>query len=304
MSADYGPAIWLPSPGRYWHGRNGDKPRYIILHGTAGGTSAQAIGNWLNTQTEREATSVHYVIGQDGAVVQLVSESDSAWGNGVLSAGHDSWWTGNPNWYTISIEHCKPNIDNSDALTPAQRDASFALVRHLCEKWGIPKHAADATGGITGHKSIDPVERAFCPGVFPWDALFAYLGGGTVAGVPSGWHDSANGDTSQNGTLTAPNGKVVTSGFRHWILTHEWIASDVPLDADHSEQGGSRIDFRISVLEWNATRNIITQHDRADELVQQIAALQAEVATLQASQANPAEHQALVQIKAIADGVQ
>jgi hypothetical protein len=34
---------------------------------------------------------------------------------------------------------------------------------------------ADATGGITGHFSIDPVNRSQCPGIYPWAALWAYL---------------------------------------------------------------------------------------------------------------------------------
>ena len=39
-------------------------------------------------------------------------------------------------------------------------------------------HDADNNTGITSHASIDPVNRARCPGAYPWDALFAYLNGG------------------------------------------------------------------------------------------------------------------------------
>ena len=319
MSADYGPAIWLPSPGRYWHGRNGDKPRYIILHGTAGGTSAQAIGNWLNTQTEREATSVHYVIGVDGQVVQLVSEVDSAWGNGVLWNGHDSWWTPNPNWYTISIEHCKPNADNSNALSPAQQEASFLLVRHLCEKWGIPKRAFnpaaphDKTVGITGHFSIDPVERANCPGPYPWAQLDAFLnnGGGTVAGTPQGWTDDGT-------TLHAPNGHKVVLGFREYVRSHEWTPDNQPLeDERHRDQvewhnpslgAGQRQVFLRTALRWNNGAEGVKEEFLGSELLAleaELAKAQADYLALQkATQGQQVAYQTLQKVRTLVDAVQ
>jgi len=36
---------------------------------------------------------------------------------------------------------------------------------------------ADASGGITGHFSTDPVNRSRCPGAYPWDQLWAFLKG-------------------------------------------------------------------------------------------------------------------------------
>ncbi|HEV2237964.1 MAG TPA: N-acetylmuramoyl-L-alanine amidase, partial [Ktedonobacterales bacterium] len=83
---------------------------------------------------------------------------------------------GNPNTFTISIEHVNDSA-NSTPLSPAQQAASFALIAHICERYGIPKRAADTAGGVTGHYSIDPVNRARCPGVYPWAALWAALEG-------------------------------------------------------------------------------------------------------------------------------
>jgi N-acetyl-anhydromuramyl-L-alanine amidase AmpD len=161
-------------------GRNGFKPSYVILHGTAGGVSAQAIANFFaSTQGGGSPVSSHYVIGQDGTIVQCVAEEDGAWGNGAFSAGHDAFWDEsiNPNLITISIEHCKPSSDNSDDLTDAQRASSFKLVQGICDRWGIPKRQADANGGITGHFSIDPINRRNCPGVYPWNQLWNALQG-------------------------------------------------------------------------------------------------------------------------------
>jgi N-acetyl-anhydromuramyl-L-alanine amidase AmpD len=162
----------------YFPGRNGYTPKWLILHGTAGGSSAQAVANYfISTEGTPNPVSSNYIIGQDGTVVQSVLENNAAYGNGVLSIGHDHWWSTsiNPNLPTISIEHVKPDDANATALTPAQQSASFALIKDICTRNNIPMRLADASGGITGHYSIDPVNRARCPGTFPWDELLAYL---------------------------------------------------------------------------------------------------------------------------------
>lgn len=206
---DYGNAISIPN-SNFFPGRDGLKPRWIVLHGTAGGTSAEAIGNYFaSTVGTGNPVSSHYVIGVDGTVVQCVAEADGAYGNGVLTAGHATFWdeSVNPNLTTISIEHCKANTDNSNGLSAAQQAASFDLVNDICNRWDIPKRNADASGGITGHYSLDPVNRANCPGPYPWPALWTALAAPTATssaseefmiqldtpGVSQFWSPSANG---------------------------------------------------------------------------------------------------------------
>lgn len=174
MSQEYGPATWIPTT-HCWAGRRGYTPRWIILHASAGGTSAESVARYF--QSDDPPSGAHYIIGLQGEVAQCVSETDSAWANGVLTQGHDAWWSPqiNPNFLTLSIEHVKPDGANRNQLTQVQRDTSFALIKHLCEKWNIPMRPADATGGITGHQSIDPLNRASCPGPYPWNELWAYL---------------------------------------------------------------------------------------------------------------------------------
>lgn len=165
-------ALWIPS-ANFFSGRNGRAPRWLIIHGTAGFTSAQEVGYYF----QRADVSTHYTIGRDGTIVQSVRESDAAWANGGVSTGHDPWWSRwrNPNYETISIEHVKPSRDNSDEITPIQRETSFRLIANICARHAIPRCAADAAGGITGHASMDPVNRLYCPGPYPWDDLFAFL---------------------------------------------------------------------------------------------------------------------------------
>ena len=165
-------AIWIPSQS-YFPGRSGHQAKWIIIHGTAGFSSAQEVGYFFQVVE----SSTHYVIGRDAVTVQCVDEQNSAWANGGVTAGHDPWWSRslNPNYVTISIEHVKPQRDNADHLTALQAAASFRLIEHICDRHGIPRRWADAHGGITGHYSMDPVYRSFCPGPYPWDELFAFL---------------------------------------------------------------------------------------------------------------------------------
>ena len=166
-------AVWIPS-NNYFPGRAGHNPRWLIIHGTAGFGSAMEVGYYF----QHTEVATHYIIGRDGIIVQCVREEDGAWGNGGVTEGHEEWWTRaiNPNNVTISIEHVKPARDNSSELTEVQKDVSFRLVQRICARHAIPGRWADAAGGITGHYSMDPVHRNFCPGPYPWDELFAFLG--------------------------------------------------------------------------------------------------------------------------------
>lgn len=160
--------------------RNGYKPTHIVLHATAGGTDATAIGKYFqSTVGGSNPVSSHFIIGQDGTIVQCVPIAQAAWANGLLDNPRFAFPPGvNPNYYTISIEHCKPSTDNSDSLTDAQAQASFQLVQAICDQYSIPKRAGDASGGIISHADLDSVSRARCPGPYPWDELWAFLKGG------------------------------------------------------------------------------------------------------------------------------
>lgn len=253
-----------------WPGRQGQTPRWIILHGTAGGSSAVNVANWFANPESKVAS--HYVI-DSNETIQCVDEAAAAWANGVISGSpailgfrtagdgihRDSWWMPgiNPNYLTISIEHVKPSQDNSDELTATQANASFALIDAICDRWGIPKRFADSNGGITGHFSMDPVNRSHCPGPYPWAQLWQYLRGGNM--VPQGWHDDGV-------TLTAPNGIMVTQGFRGYVLASNWHKDNWPVEAsvgktplelsNPSLGGGTRQLFRWTTLEWTPNKGV------------------------------------------------
>jgi N-acetylmuramoyl-L-alanine amidase len=150
--------------------------RWLVLHGTAGGSRGETV-EWFTDPASKAST--HYVVDRDGSVLQFVEEADTAWGHSEVEADADHWWADkDPNLWTISIEFVKENSDNSDDLAHRQRSAGFILIRDVCSRHGIPMRKADESGGITGHLSMQPATRSHCPGSFPWPDLWLFLRGG------------------------------------------------------------------------------------------------------------------------------
>jgi hypothetical protein len=266
MSTDYPPAQEMLVPDANIWPNIANTRKWLVLHKTAGGSSAQETAAYFQNNAPQAdgtfaRTSVHYVVGMDGAVVQCVRETDAAGGNCCLEPGHDTFWPQgiNENFVTFSIESVDPATDNSTTMPQAQKDALFPLVRHICTKWNIPMRPADANGGIAGHMSLAPQSRARCPGNFPWNDLWAYLKGQPSMNIPLGWHDDG-------ATLTAPNGHTVTGGFRDHVLASSWAPDNVPLENQVSctqtelaiKSGvGIRQLFRTKMLVWYATRGVL-----------------------------------------------
>jgi len=147
----------------------------IVIHKTANGGpgDAQSVASYFATNADMHST--HYIVDQDGIIVQCVLEKDGAGGNCCTEQGFDLLWLPfvqkgtNLNLVTISIEHFDPTTDNSTPLTDSQKQASFKLVKYLCDKYLIPR------SHVKGHNSIDPISRARCPGNYPWQELMEYL---------------------------------------------------------------------------------------------------------------------------------
>jgi N-acetyl-anhydromuramyl-L-alanine amidase AmpD len=131
----------------------------IVIHITDGGSSINGPVSWF--QNPASKVSAHYIVGQDGEVVQMVRDNDIAYH--ANSANGDS----------IGIEHCAraPKAFNSGdpGLFPTaiQYAASAALVRWLCEQYGLPMER----DYILGHAEADPkTTHKGCPNaVWDWD---------------------------------------------------------------------------------------------------------------------------------------
>lgn len=120
-------------PINFTKGRQGQKPRAIVLHlmdGTLNGTDA-----WFRNKDAQAST--HYGVGKKGEIYQWVNESDTAWGNGRV---YKPTWRlvdakMNPNLYTISIEH---EGVTGHIWTPEQYAADVELIKDIAARWNIP----------------------------------------------------------------------------------------------------------------------------------------------------------------------
>ncbi|MGE3541788.1 MAG: DUF2272 domain-containing protein [Candidatus Tectimicrobiota bacterium] len=132
--------------------RNGTKIDHVVIHYT---TSRNIEGSISHFKTGSPRTSAHYIVGQDGVLVQMVPDAERAW-----HAGNS-----NMNARSIGIEHVAAA---GDAITAAQAKTSLALIRWLMQEYGVP------IANIIPHVCVKPTS---CCG-----DLFKAFGGG--AGLP------------------------------------------------------------------------------------------------------------------------
>ena len=141
---------WQPSP-------NFDqrRPNFVILHQTSNDNVEKA----LATLTDRQrGVSAHYLIGRDGAVLQLVDESARAWHAGA------SWWGGSTDLNSASIGIELDN-DGEVAFPEPQIAALLALLDDLRTRYAIP------AANVLGHADVAPGRKADPSRQFPWRRL-------------------------------------------------------------------------------------------------------------------------------------
>jgi N-acetyl-anhydromuramyl-L-alanine amidase AmpD len=169
-TTDYPGAARFVAAARYRSGGPGRTIGRVVIHITDGGAGIAGPIGWF--QDPVSGVSVHYIVGQDGEVVQMVSDRDIAWH--AQAANYDS----------IGIEHCAraPNArgpgDPGLYPTAGQYAASAALIAWLCERYGIP---ADREH-ILGHAEVDPAtSHRGCPNAaWNWDHYMAVVTGETT----------------------------------------------------------------------------------------------------------------------------
>jgi N-acetylmuramoyl-L-alanine amidase len=157
--------------------RAGARPDCIILHYTGMPSAAAALALLCSPQAE---VSSHYVVREDGKIVQLVAEAARAWHAGV------SVWQGDSdlNSRSIGIEIANPGHDPTSAAAPQfpprQIAAVIALCRDIVVRHKMPASRVLAHSDIAPQRKIDPGEN------FPWQRLHAAGLGDWVRPPPAG----------------------------------------------------------------------------------------------------------------------
>lgn len=131
------------------------KPNFIIIHHTAQDSLAQTLKTFTVTKTQ---VSSHYVIADDGRVVQMVNDYLRAWHGGTASWGRNT----DINSASIGIE-----LDNNgiEPFSDKQIISLLALLTKLKKDYNIP------TQNIIGHSDIAPSRKTDPSKLFPWKLL-------------------------------------------------------------------------------------------------------------------------------------
>lgn len=131
------------------------KPNFIIIHHTAQDSLQQTIKTFTKIETQ---VSSHYVISDDGKVVQMLNDYLRAW-----HAGSGTWGKNTDiNSASIGIE-----LDNngSEVFSELQINSLLALLTKLKKDYNIPAQ------NIIGHADIAPTRKKDPSALFPWKIL-------------------------------------------------------------------------------------------------------------------------------------
>lgn len=164
FAPDYAGASICPSPN---HGERLRPISSLVLHYTGMKTGESALALLCSPHSK---VSAHYVVEEDGRILQLVPESRRAWHAGV------SFWAGETdmNSTSIGIEIVHPGYLDPRPYTVAQIEATAALARDICQRHAI------APERVLAHSDIAPARKRDPGEFFPWEAL-ARRGVGRIA---------------------------------------------------------------------------------------------------------------------------
>lgn len=169
------------SPNRN-KGRQGQIPDFIVCHQT-GGSFTSAINTILNPKNQ---VSYHFVVAQDGTIIQAVNIQDTAWANGTTNNNdnRDNMHSTipeirarrrNANQFTVSIGFAD---STSGELSPPQLASAIELIWHIRNEvkslfgLAIPMNRVS----IIGHYQVTPITRPNCPGPrFPFAEIIKQL---------------------------------------------------------------------------------------------------------------------------------
>jgi N-acetylmuramoyl-L-alanine amidase len=160
FTADFAGAEICPSPN-YGERIGVERPDILLLHYT-GMPSADGAQAWLcNVESQ---VSSHYLVHEDGRVVQMVPEGRRAWHAGK------SVWGGETdiNSRSIGIEVANPGHPGGLPDFPdKQIEALIELCRDCVERHQIPAERVLAHSDVAPIRKVDPGEN------FPWGKLAA-----------------------------------------------------------------------------------------------------------------------------------
>ncbi|MEU6076372.1 N-acetylmuramoyl-L-alanine amidase [Micromonospora sp. NPDC047074] len=226
---EYGPARWIAANGANYAAGRSSRITTVILHVTQGSYAGTI--SWF--QNPSSGVSAHYVIkSSNGEITQMVREGDTA------------YHARSGNAYGVGLEH-EGYVDNPAWFTDAMYRSSAALVRYLCDKYGIPKNRT----GIKGHNEIPGNDHTDPGPNWNWNYYISLVnqggGGGAkyLAGSPTDFSGDGRDDvvTFTHGSLADVYVSTSTgAGFAGTSV--KWndyfaLSGETPLTGDFNGDG-------------------------------------------------------------------
>lgn len=221
------------------HGeRRSDRIDMLVLHYTGMPTAAGALARLRDPIAE---VSAHYLVFEDGTVVQLVPEARRAWhaGAGAWKGHHDL------NSRSIGIEIAHPGHEGGLPPWPeAQIDAVCALSADIVARYAIAPSCVIAHSDMAPGRKRDPGEN------FPWQRLAeAGVGCWVQPARITGGRFLARGDTGP--PVEALQAMLALYGY------------DVPITGDYCAKTQSVVEafqrhFRPEIVDGVADGSTIT----------------------------------------------
>jgi len=147
-------AAWSPSKNH-----DARQATIIVLHHTQMASFEEALAT-LKSANDQGRVSAHYLVAEDGRIVQLVDERARAWHAGIGRWGALT----DLNDASIGIEL---DNDGTEPFAEAQVAALIRLLDDLCTRLTIPRTA------VIAHADLAPTRKADPSAYFPWARLAA-----------------------------------------------------------------------------------------------------------------------------------
>ncbi len=184
-SADFAKAELCASPN-FGERKNGRAIDMLILHYT-GMESGQGAQDWLCTPESQ--VSSHYIVHEDGRIVQMVAERHRAWHAG------NSIWAGEEDTNSRSIGIEIVNGGHPFDLPDFPKDQMTAVVK-LCQS--ILERHAIAPRHVLAHSDVAPIRKVDPGEKFDWKLLAQAGVGHWVEPTPiAGGRYFVQGETGQ-----------------------------------------------------------------------------------------------------------
>lgn len=190
----------------------GYRPSMLIMHYTGLPSLARALDVLARPDCK---VSCHYVVDEEGRIIQMVAEELRAWHAGVSS------WAGETdiNSCSIGIEIQNPgHMLGYPDFPDAQMRAVARLARDIAQRHAIAPERILAHSDVAPGRKIDPGEK------FDWAWLAAEGVGRWVAPAPVGDGDGADLLTADAATVQRARSLLAAYGYK--------VDAHGPFDAD------------------------------------------------------------------------